>query len=139
MLVTVAKCFDPWEAHIVCARLCAEKIPGSVAFANHSLMDWPISFALAGSAVQVPAVHLEAARAVVSAYRSGELEKDLHAALGTEPHQCMACGSERFLVTIKWSERALVALLAVFGAPFPTRQVPIACATCGARSPEGAG
>ena len=139
MLVTVAKFLDPWEAHIVSARLCAEEIPASVAFANHSLMDWPMSFALAGSAVQVPAVYVEAARAVVSAYRSGELEKDLHAALGTEPHRCTACGSERFFATIKWSERLLVLVLAVFGAPFPTQQVPIACANCGARSPEGAG
>src|SRR5690606_41391777 len=77
MLQTVERFLDPWEAHIVCARLNADGIPATVAFANHAIIDWPAVLALGGTAVQVPEEHLAHARRIAAEDRAGELEADL--------------------------------------------------------------
>jgi hypothetical protein len=54
MLLTVAKFLDPWEAYVVQTRLAVDGIPATVAFANHAIVNWPISLALGGVPVQAP-------------------------------------------------------------------------------------
>ena len=51
MLATVTRYFDPWEAHILCARLVAEGIPASVIGDQHIMANWPMSVALGGAAL----------------------------------------------------------------------------------------
>ena len=53
MPVTIERFLDPWEAHVVKARLVAEGIDASVS--NDQLAtDWPIAFAVGGAALRVP-------------------------------------------------------------------------------------
>lgn len=63
MLVTLARFLDPWEAYVVRALLEAEGLPATVAHAHHAIANWPMSLALGGTAVQVPAPLLVSARA----------------------------------------------------------------------------
>ena len=95
MLVTVAAFREPWEAHMFCARLQAEGIPALIAHENHSWNNWPISNALGGVKVQVPAAELEAAPAVERACRDGDYYNMIADASVDEPDgfKCPNCGS----------------------------------------------
>jgi hypothetical protein len=131
MLATLARFLDPWEAHVIRARLEADGIPASVAFANHAIVNWPMSIALGGTAVQVPAAFLEQARKILSDYQSGILEDELLEATGTPKEHCPHCGSTDFKRTMPWHERAIAALVSVLVAPFPTRRRKFICRDCG--------
>ena len=41
MLVTLARYFDPWEAHVLRARLESEGIPATVTGDQHIIANWP--------------------------------------------------------------------------------------------------
>lgn len=131
MLVTLARFLDPWEAHVIRARLEADGIPASVAFANHAIVNWPMSIALGGTAVQVPASCLEQSRKILSDYHTGALEDELLAATGTQREHCPSCGSTHFIRTMPWPERILAAVVIVIFAPFPTRRRKFICSDCG--------
>ena len=133
MLQTVERFLDPWEAHIVCARLNAEGIPATVAFANHAIIDWPAALALGGTAVQVPEEHLVQARRIVAEYRAGELEAELPEEPLVRKGRCPECGSSAIRRVVPLRQRLLAGLLGVFGATFPTRENEMACSACGTR------
>lgn len=133
VLQTVARFLDPWEAHIVCARLNAEDIPASVGFANHAIVDWPAALALGGTAVQVPDDYIEQARALVAAYHAGELGLEATEAESVPDGRCPRCGSADLRPVIPWHQRALVVLLSLFGATFPTGEGVRECGACGYR------
>lgn len=133
MLQTVARFLDPWEAHIVCARLNAEDIPATVAFANHAIIDWPAALALGGTAVQVPADYAEQADRLVADYRAGRLEADVVEDVPVEGGRCPRCGSFDVHRTVPVRQRWMAALLGLFAATFPTRESGMACDSCGCR------
>lgn len=132
MLITVRRCFDPWEAHILRARLEAEGIPASVAGDQHVIADWPLSVALGGAALQVPSACLEPAQGVIAAYHAGSLEQDLIAEYPEAAETCPACGSAAVAGSVPAGQRML--LIAVFllaAASFPTRASRMQCKECG--------
>ena len=134
MLVTVGRFLDPWEAHVIRARLEADGIPGTLAFSHHSIANWPFSLALGGTAIQVPAHYLQQAQELIAAYRAGLLEQDLLVEAGLKPEHCIRCGSNSFERTIPAKERILALVLGLFtSALFPTRLSRLICNNCGHR------
>ena len=133
MLVTVARFLDPWEAHIVCGRLQADGILATVAFANHAIVNWPMAYALGGTAVQVPDDYLEQSRELLAAYHSGELGLDPSEERSVLEGRCPVCGSRDLQPVIPWHQRVLVVLLATFVATFPTNSQQWKCNACGYR------
>ena len=132
MVTTVARFLDPWEAHVVSARLQAEGIPATLAFSNHSIANWPFSLALGGTAVQVPTSHLAQSQGILEDYRSGALESDLLAETGIAPEHCTKCGSIEFKRSIPAGERLLALVLGLFtSAMFPTSLSKLSCRVCG--------
>jgi hypothetical protein len=132
MTVIVERFLDPWEAHVVKARLVAEGIDATVSNDQLSMADWPMAFALGGAALQVPDEDAGRARDVLAAYRRGDFEQDLVDAgylPEPDPDAC-TCGTHAF--TIPWHERVLVVLMFLAGgATFSTRTVPAHCRVCG--------
>ena len=70
MLITLGRYLDPWEAHVLRARLEAEGIPAYVSNDSHVLANWSLAYALGGVALQVPAERESEARATVVAINS---------------------------------------------------------------------
>lgn len=130
MLATLARFLDPWEAHIIRARLDADGIPASVAYANHAILNWPMSIALGGTAVQVPADCLEASRKTLAEYYAGTLEDEVNAATGTQREHCPRCGATDFARTMPWHKRLIAAFVVVFFAPYPTPRSRHVCREC---------
>lgn len=134
MLVTVARFLDPWEAHIVCGALQADGILASVAFANHAIVNWPMAYALGGTAVQVPDDYLDQSRRLLAEYYSGELELEDPGVESKVPEgHCSVCRSTDLQPVIPWRQRVLVMLLGMFGATFPTSSTEWKCGACGYR------
>lgn len=133
MLATVAKFLDPWEAHVIRARLNADGIPATVAFANHAIVNWPMSLALGGTAVQVPANFLAKSQEIVANYQAGVLETELNEAIGSHAEHCPNCGSTNFKRTMPWRERVCATFVVVLVAAFPTRRRLFICNNCGNR------
>jgi hypothetical protein len=131
MLVTLAKFLDPWEAYIVQALLKADGVPATVAFANHAIIDWPMTLALGGTAVQVPADCLAESQEIFSRYQAGTLEAELNEVVGLEPEHCPLCGSTNFKRTMPWRKRLYAALVVLVFAPFPTKRSLFVCKSCG--------
>ncbi len=131
MLVTLAKFLDPWEAYIVRARLEADGIPATVAFANHAIADWPMSLALGGTCVQVPESYLLQSRKILSDYDTGALEDELNEIVGLQREHCPRCGSTDFRRTMPWRKRVSAIVIIVFVAPFPTSRNRFICRRCG--------
>lgn len=132
MLTTVGRYFDPWEAHILRARLEAEGIPARVTGDQHIIANWPISVAFGGAALQVPGAYLEQAQEILVAYHAGTLEKDLVAEHPEAEDCCPACGAAKVTGSIPLRQRALaVATFFLASAPFPTRASRMRCQACG--------
>ena len=76
MSVTIERFLDPWEAHVVKARLSAEGIDATLS--NDQLAnEWPIAFAVGGAALLVAEEDASRARAILAAYRRGDYAHDL--------------------------------------------------------------
>lgn len=133
MLATAAKFLDPWEAYVVRARLEADGIPATVAFANHAILNWPMSLALGGTAVQVPADFLAKAQTIIANYQAGVLERELDESIGSQAEHCPRCGSTRFIRTMPWRERVYAVVIVVLVAAFPTKRRLFICSHCGHR------
>ncbi|MGY0635263.1 putative signal transducing protein [Luteimonas sp. A478] len=132
MLTTVGRYFDPWEAHILRARLEAEGIPASVAGDQHIIANWPLSVALGGAALQVPSAHLAHAQEIVAAYHAGTLSQDLAAEHPEVVDACPACGVAEVVGSVPFGQRALViATFLIASAPFPTSASRMHCQACG--------
>jgi predicted RNA-binding Zn-ribbon protein involved in translation (DUF1610 family) len=131
MLVTVAKFLDPWEAYIVQARLAADGIPATVAFANHAIANWPMSLALGGTPVQVPPDFLAQAREILSNYQVGALEDELNEVIGSQQEHCPRCGSTNFKRTMQLRKRMYAIFIVLFVAAFPTKRSTFICNNCG--------
>lgn len=93
-LVTVAVYRDPWDAHIARGRLHAEDMLAFVIHENHIWMQWPISQAIGGVKLQVPARMCAEAVRILTALEAGEyadLLEDYEPVFGTGP--CPRCKS----------------------------------------------
>jgi hypothetical protein len=98
MAETVASFRDPWEAHMLRARLAAEGIPATVAFEYHIGNNWLWSYGLGCTKVQVPNSRLDEALKIESDSRAGILLEELRAALGDiDDVKCPNCGSMLFM------------------------------------------
>lgn len=132
MLVTLGRYFDPWEAHVLRARLESEGIPATVTGDQHIIANWPLSVALGGAALQVPAACQSEAEAVLASYHAGELQADLVAEQPAAADACPACGAVSPKASVPLRQRLLaVATFLVASAPFPTRASRFQCASCG--------
>ena len=131
MLATVGRYFDPWEAYILQARLIADGIPASIAGDRLITTNWPMSIALGGVALQVPAGFLEQAEVVIAAYHSGELQQELMQQVPSATDTCPACGSVSVMGSVPMRQRALnVVTFLVASAPFPTSASRMTCRSC---------
>ncbi len=139
MLATVAKFLDPWEAYIVRARLEADGIPASVAFAQHAIVNWPMSLALGGTLVQVPAEFLGPARKILADYEAGILEGELNEVTGLQREHCPRCGSTNFKRTMQLRKRVYAILVVLLVAAFPAKRSTFICQNCGHRWEWGGG
>ncbi|KGI79181.1 hypothetical protein [Oleiagrimonas soli] len=131
MLVTLARFLDPWEAYVVRALLEAEGLPATVAHAHHAIANWPMSLALGGTAVQVPAPLLVSARALLTDYRTGVLEQQLNEDLGIRSEHCPRCGSMDFKRTMPLHRRIGALVIVLFLAAYPSRRSLFICRNCG--------
>ena len=131
MLVTVGRFLDPWEAHVVRARMLAEGIPASVMGDSHAIANWPMAFALGGTLLQVPSCFAADAARVLAAYRSGDLEQELVVGGHVVPERCSSCGGLEFTNTVPGPRRLMaLALFLLGGATFPT-SLARRCKACG--------
>lgn len=133
MLATVAKFLDPWEAYVVGARLEADGIPATVAFANHAVVNWPMSLALGGTLVQVPTEFLAQAKKTISDYQAGILEDELNETIGLQREHCPRCGSTNFKRTMQLRKRIYAIFVVLFVAAFPAKRSTFICQDCGHR------
>ncbi|GAB2499830.1 putative signal transducing protein [Arenimonas alkanexedens] len=132
MLTTVGRYFDPWEAHVLRARLESEGIPATVAGDQHIIANWPLSVALGGAALQVPAAYLAQAQKIVADYHAGSLEADLLAEHPDAADACPTCGSGEVVGSVPLGQRALtIATFLLASAPFPARASRMHCQACG--------
>lgn len=134
MLTTIGRYFDPWEAHILRARLEAEGIAASVAGDQHIMANWPMSVALGGAALQVPGEQVRQAEEILAAYHAGRFEQDLVAEYPDAVDTCPACGAAELSSVVPLSQRALAVATFLFAsAPFPTSKTKMRCQACGHR------
>jgi Putative prokaryotic signal transducing protein len=133
-MITVARYFEPSEAHVVRALLESAGLFATVADEHHVTANYPISTALGGVRVQVPADQVEAAAGLVAAYASGELQRELEVDSGTDPESCPECGTVEPTSHVPVGAKILsVALFALGSASFPTRASDRRCSSCGCR------
>lgn len=133
MLATVGNFLDPWEAHVLRARLEADGVPASVAFANHAIVNWPMSLALGGTRLQVPTEYMSQAKEILAAYAAGTLEDELNEVVGLQSEHCPHCGSTDFKRTMRLHEHIAAIVIVVFVAAYPTRRSTFVCRGCGHR------
>jgi|SRR5690625_488216 len=137
MLATIGSYLDPWEAHVLRARLEADGIPATVAGDHHMIMNWPISIALGGARLQVPSQFLDQAREILAACNAGDFEKDLMASYPGTVDTCPKCGSEKIKRSESNWRRILVILTTVVAsAPFPAKGTRMCCLECDHRWKE---
>ncbi len=139
MLVTLARFLDPWEAYIVQARLQADGIPATVAFAHHAIVNWPMAVALGGTAVQVPSGCLTQASKILSQYQTGALESELLEVIGSQREHCPGCGSMNLRQTMQLRQRIVAAAVVLLFAPFPAKRCTFLCNDCGSTWEWGQG
>jgi hypothetical protein len=133
VLVTLARFLDPWEAHVVCARLRADGLFAEVANDRMAIVDWPWSYALGGTQLQVRSEDLAEARTILEAYRRGELDVEHDAAPEATAEPACTCPP-----LIPLGQRLLVVavyVLSLGNVTFPTRTLGGLCATCGKTRP----
>lgn len=131
-MITVARYFEPSEAHVVRALLESAGLRATVADEHHVTANYPISTAIGGVRVQVPDENIEAAKALVAAYASGELQRELEQDIGEEPEACPACGSVAVTGRVPVSTKMLaIAVFFLGSATFPTTDSVRKCASCG--------
>ena len=133
---TVAAFIDLSEAHIVRGLFESERIPALLASEHHVGAIWPLSQALGGVRLQVPAEFQTRAEALLRAYRAGELEVALTDELGIAPPACPACNGRSRRPERSWRSIALLLPAFFFGVTFQPRQIGYRCSTCGARVPD---
>ncbi|WP_295359712.1 DUF2007 domain-containing protein [Arenimonas sp.] len=131
MPTTIARYFEPSEAHIVRALLESAGFSATVADEHHVTANYPLSTALGGVRVQVPDEQAGEALALVAAYTSGELERELELHVGEAAPHCPACGSEDIRRRVPGSNKLLaVAVFLAGSATFPTRESLCECVAC---------
>lgn len=119
---TVDRFFHPTDAHIAAGKLDSEGIPVFLLGINHASANWLISIALGGIRLQVPAIHVDDARQLLT--QIGELSE-------YGESECPECaGSDTTVMSNSWK----IAFLAVnlFNFPLPWQSNRRHCQSCGA-------
>lgn len=132
-LVTVERFTNPLEAHISKGLLESEGVPASLGSEHHVWASWPISQALGGVRLQVPAEYAYRARDVLARWRRGEYQEALEEVHEMEPERCPNCGSADLRFTRSSASTVLLLMtLGVSGLIFPPRIDGTKCNACGA-------
>ena len=138
-LVTVERFTNPLEAHIARGLLESEGIPASLGSEHHVWASWPISQALGGVRLQVPAEYVARSRDVLARWRRGEYQQALEEEQALEPDRCPACGSPDLRFTRSTASTVLLLLtLGISGLIFPPRIDGTKCNVCGHARPHEA-
>jgi hypothetical protein len=133
MLATVTALRDPWEAHMLCARLNAEGIPATIAHQFHIWVSWDLSNALGGTKVQVPWYWREEAEAIEALCRDGFYKTDLAREYGDlDDVRCPHCGGLEYRKRRPLIRAAVAVLVSLFcGSVFPPKGWIYRCEGCG--------
>lgn len=124
---------SPWEAHVSRGLLESEGVPVTLVNEHHVGANWPMSLALGGVQVSVPAELEGQALAVLARRSSGEYENALSASLEQQPTACPVCRGTEFKRTTSWGHVLLaLATLGIASVIFPPR-AGTACISCGCR------
>lgn len=133
-LVAVASFETIAEAGVVQALLEADGIRVLAGNEGHVRMLWPMSQALGGVQLLVPAEREADARALVDAYRRGELAIDNEQGDPPPPETCPRCGGMNVAPRVANAEKALLVLaFAALNLLWPTRSTQRDCGDCGHR------
>ena len=105
MLRTVTTFRDPWNAHLLRARLLAEDIPAFVVNDQHVGTKWHWSLALGGVRVMVPPCRIDDARAVWAGVLNGVYRSELEEEFGDlDDPRCRVCGTTQITRRPPWSQ-----------------------------------
>ena len=129
--VTVEIHTSPWEAHVSRGLVESEGIPAFLASEHHVWASWPMSLALGGVRLKVPAEQAAQALAVLARRNSGEFEAALLEQMPIARSACRECGSTTLREVRPWSAILLsLCFLFVGSAIFPPLKEK-KCVACG--------
>lgn len=140
MLIPFRTFRDPWEAHLFRTRLEAEGIPAFVFFDQHISNNWPLSVALGGVQVRIPAEMTDEAEAVVERCVEGKYLAELEDVFGPlERTCCPQCGSTDIRRRPSLQQIGFgLGLTLCFSAPMRMELTRLSCKKCGATWQEQA-
>lgn len=128
-LITIERCTDPIEAHIIAGRLEAEGIRAFVAHEHHIWANWFMSNALQGVKIQISSDDAAEASQVLVRLRAGEFaDIDDPAAAA-----CSHCGAKDALRPGR-SRRVALLVLWFLALPLPFAKWGRRCGVCGRSS-----
>ncbi len=125
---------SPWDAEVSRALLESEGVRAFLCSDHHVYVQWPMSLALGGVRVMVPAECLSLAREVFALRDQGVLQDALSHELhdGESSVPCWSCGGAQFQMKLDKVSALLAVLSLIFwSAPFPPGKVQ-KCRYCGA-------
>jgi hypothetical protein len=125
-LVTIERCTNPIEAHILAGRLEVEGVRAFVANEHHIWANWFLSNALQGVKVQVTAEQAAEAAEILVRLRAGEFSR----MDGFSAEACPHCGVVAALGSPRSQQVALLALW-FFTLPLPFSKWRRRCRACG--------
>jgi len=128
---------SPWEAHVSRGLVESEGIPAFLASEHHVWASWPMSLALGGVRLKVPAEQLAQALAVLARRNSGEFEAALLEQMPFKNLACQECGSTTLREVRPWSAILLsLCFLFVGSAIFPPPKEKKCVSRAGAENAE---
>jgi hypothetical protein len=138
-LIAVATFDTVAEAAVVQALLEADGIRVHASNSGLVGLDWSFSQALGGVRLLVPSARVAESRALVDAYRRGDLAAVDDVDSPPAAEVCPRCGSARVVAEASTRQKGLLVVLTLgFGAMFPTRATRRSCRDCGHRWSENA-
>lgn len=117
---TVEIHLSPWDAEVCRALLQSEGISAFLASSHHVYVQWPMSLALGGVQVIVPAHQLADASSLLAERDQGLMLAALEQDWPPQDWACAACGGTQFVRKRSWGTAvAALAMLCLWSAPFP--------------------
>lgn len=121
-----------WQVHVCRGLLESEGIPAHLCSEHHIGIQWPMSLALGGVRVVVPAALMQQAQALLAERDEGLLLQALELDFPTPALLCKQCGGQAFLRKTPLSSiLAAFLMLWLWSAPYPPAKQH-QCKQCGA-------
>lgn len=132
MFMAIATYLSPVEAHVSRGLLESEGIPAHLESEHHVWASWPMSHALGGVRVLVPAEFATLAVEILARRERGEFEAALEEQGLSPAYQCAKCGSTELRQSRSWTAIFTGLVISFFlGAIFPIPK-DRSCKACGA-------